>query len=38
MFLMRGHHVDSAIGMIMLIHGRTLSLCRLICLGREPTT
>jgi hypothetical protein len=38
MFLMGGHHVDSTIGMIMLIHGRALSLYRLFGLSRKPTT
>jgi hypothetical protein len=38
MLLMGGHHVDGTIGMIMLIHGRALSLYRLIGLSREPTT
>jgi len=38
MFLTRGHHVDSTIGMIMLIHGCALSLHRLIRLNQGPTT
>jgi hypothetical protein len=38
MFLMRGHHIDSTIGVIMLIHGRALFPYRLIGLSPEPAT